>query len=208
MYKKLVCLLLVLAVAFSMFACGSSELQKTISEQEDKIAVLESQLQEESEKNADLEKELTTESNLRKKAETKLSEYEKAEEEAKEEAQSGIIVSMTEKSDAPVSQYLQDVYRNVYMTFTVENKTSKDIAGIEGVTRFYDIFGKLIKELNCDFVESGIKSGDTVKYEMQYTCNMYISEESKFCNTEFENMTLKFEIKKVIYSDGTEVNYG
>lgn len=67
MCKKLICLMLVILVAVSLFGCGNGELQKTISEQEDKIAVLESQLQEESEKNADLEKELTTESNLRKR---------------------------------------------------------------------------------------------------------------------------------------------
>ena len=206
--KKIVVSLWLLSFALSFFACGTDNLDKIISEQEDKIAALESQLQEESEKNADLEKELTTESNLRKTAETKLSEYEKAEEDAKEEAESGIIVTLTEKSDTALNPYLADVYRDVHMTFTVENKTDKDIEGVEGITRFYDIFGKLLKEFSCDFVEGGIKSGDTVKYKKSYTCNMYITEESNFCTTEFENTTMKFQIIKVIYSDGTEVNYG
>ena len=66
----------------------------------------------------------------------------------------------------------------------------------------------IIREFSCDFVEGGIKSGDTVKYKKSYTCNMYITEESNFCTTEFENTTMKFQIIKVIYSDGTEVNYG
>lgn len=192
---------------FFLRFCGTDNLDKIISEQEDKIAALESQLQEESEKSADLEKELTTESNLRKKAETKLSEYEKAEEDAKEEAQSGIVVTMTEKTDSALNPYLADVYRNVYMTFIVENKTDKDIAGIVGIARFYDIFGNLIKELNGDFVDGGIKAGETTEYKKQYTCNMYITEESKFCSTEFENMTFSYQITKVVYADGTEVKY-
>lgn len=206
MYKKLVCLLLVLAVAFSMFACGSSELQKTISEQEDKIAVLESQLQEESEKNADLEKELATESNLRKKAETKLSEYEKAEQEAKEEAQSGIVVSLASKENAPDGMYFTGM-KEIYVGFSVENKTKKDISGISGTASFYDVFGKLIKKLPCNLVKDGVKAGETVVFDMAYNCNLYMEDEIALVSTKFEKLTMKFEINHVVYDDGTEVKY-
>ena len=72
MYKKLICLLLVILVAVSMFGCGSSELQKTISEQEEIISSLESQLQKEKSAEEEAEKSLSEEKQQREAAEKKL----------------------------------------------------------------------------------------------------------------------------------------
>lgn len=204
--KKIVVSLLILSFALSFFACGTDNLDKIISEQEDKIAALESQLQEESEKNADLEKELTTESSLRKKAESKLSEYEKAEEDAKEEAQSGIVVSLVNKENAPDGMYFTGM-KEIYVGFSVENKTQKDISGISGMASFYDVFGQLIKKIPCNLVKDGVKAGETVVFNMAYNCNLYMEDEIALVSTKFEKLTMKFEINHVVYDDGTEVRY-
>ena len=164
-------------------------------------------MQEESEKNADLEKELATESNLRKKAETKLSEYEKAEQEAKEEAKSGIVVTLIKKENEPEKRFFTGS-KEIYLDFCVENNTDKEITGVSGLASFYDVFGVLIKTMKCDLVKTGMQPGASEIFNMSYNCNLYIDAENKLVSTEFENMTMKYEILKVVYSDGTEVNYG
>lgn len=208
MYKKLICLLLVILVAVSMFGCGSSELQKTISEQEEIISSLESQLQKEKSAEEEAEKSLSEEKQQREAAEKKLEAYEASEQEEQENTKEGIVVTLTDKYDMAMSQYLQDVYRYAVMEVSVTNNTGKDISGIDGYAYFYDMFGHLLMQIGADFAEEVIKDGETKVYTKSYTCNMYITEESRFCNATFENTKLVYQIKKVVFADGTVLNYG
>lgn len=204
---RMIAAALVLLLCLCLFGCNLADLKKTVSEQEEIISSLESQLQKEKSAEEEAEKSLSEEKQQREAAEKKLEAYEASEQEEKENTKEGIVVTLTDKYDMAMSQYLQDVYRYAVMEVSVTNNTGKDISGIDGYAYFYDMFGHLLMQIGADFAEEVIKDGETKVYTKSYTCNMYITEESRFCYATFENTKLVYQIKKVVFADGTEVNY-
>lgn len=87
-------------------------------------------------------------------------------------------------------------------TFVVENKTEKNIKGIQGVVTVSDLFGKQIKKFNCDFTGQKIPAGESVTFTDKYMeVNQFIDEEVKIYNEEFEDLQFSYEVTDIVYDE-------
>ena len=191
MYKKLVCLLLVLSAALSMFACSMKESGNVPDQEKSSVS---------SEQKA--KKQLTIE-------------------EAKENAVRDLSKSFMDVCDilqnqlevVLISKENMDSNQGKYIEFeyAVKNKTEKAILAIEGATAFYDTDGNMINVLSCNFTEESIPVEKTIRitkteinYEMDVSENL---SDTKLHETSFDELTAEFKPICIVFTDGTMVCY-
>lgn len=190
-YKRLLCLLLVLSAALSMFACSLKESGNVPDQEKSSVS---------SEQKA--KKQLTIE-------------------EAKENAvrdlsksfmdvcdilqhQLGVVLISKENLDSNQGKYFEFEY-------AVKNNTEKSILAIEGATAFYDMDGNMINVLSCNFTEEVIPVGKTIRitkteinYEMDLSENL---SATKLHETNFDELKAEFKPVCIVFTDGTMVCY-
>lgn len=97
-----------------------------------------------------------------------------------------------------------DITNSAYFSFDVTNNTDKPIKGIEGVATFNDMFDKEIMTMQCDLTGQTIQPGETAKFDqLSYSCNQYIDEEAKLYNTDYFDMKLVYQVKTIVFEDGS-----
>ena len=115
-------------------------------------------------------------------------------------------IELTDKSVTPknASNWIFSYYVN--FVFDVKNNSDKDIQGIEGTATFCDLFGKEIITMGCDFTGYTIKAGETyTESDLSFECNEFMDDHMKLYNTDYADMVMKYEITKIVFSDGTTV---
>lgn len=120
------------------------------------------------------------------------------------EVESAVTVTVIEKSVLP-----KDIYRSRYSDIQViklgfENKSGKDIAGIEGELAFYDIFDKEVGSINFSY-DDGIKAGATSKWTGTRDINEFRREHRALANLEEGKYTTKFKPETIVFADGTKL---
>jgi len=102
--------------------------------------------------------------------------------------------------------YLEASYQKyITYTFTFQNKTKRDIAGVKGSVTLYDMFDEKIKSLNLSY-DGGINAGKTVNYEATTNYNSFEPEDVKLKDTKLEKIKVKWEAEKLIFNDGEEIS--
>jgi len=118
-------------------------------------------------------------------------------------------VSQSQKVGLEITakDFKQIDYRDyITMTFKFINNTDKDIKGVEGTITFYDIFDNKISETGLGYDE-GIPANESSVWKSGMNYNEFMEENVKLKNTELENLKYKWEVKTIIYSDGTKETF-
>lgn len=96
-----------------------------------------------------------------------------------------------------------DFQEQITMDLKFTNKTEKDIKGVEGIIAFYDIFDNKIKAINVSYDKGIPKDGNSV-FNAGIDYNQFIDENVKLKNTDLKNLKYEWEVKTIIYEDGSK----
>lgn len=123
-----------------------------------------------------------------------------AAEQEKEVQEGDITVILTNKTTSE-GDYGQ-IYAN--FEFAVTNNLDKPIKGVQGIANFNDIFGASIVRLGGDFTGATIEPGETrIFNDLSLDCNRFIPEQLKLYNTKYDDIKLNYEVKSIVFTDGT-----
>lgn len=92
---------------------------------------------------------------------------------------------------------------HIEITLLVKNNTEKDIKGISGTLTTNDMFGKEIKTADCDLAQHVIPAMDSLEIEMVFMCNEFVAADNLLFITELENLDSIYNVKQIVFSDGT-----
>ena len=212
--KKILIMVLFVFLVLFLTSCNdsakSNELQseienlqmelQDISEEKNKLSDENKQLQEQI---LDLQSQIDSLSDTNKELKYKITVYELEKQKEEEEAtiQENDVTVLLTKKDTKIGKYNQ-----YYVTseFSVTNNTNKDIKGIQGVVIYKDMFGKEIMRINCDFTKEIIYSGTTyIESDLLFECNQFIDSHMKLYNTKYESLAFEYQIKTILFTDGT-----
>lgn len=114
-----------------------------------------------------------------------------------------VVVELTDKSIKykDTENWVFSDY--VLFTFKINNNSSKDIKGVSGVATFNDMFGKEIIKVNCDFTDGVAANSYAIDDSLSLEVNQFIDSHVKLMNTPYEDIIFSYDIKKIVYSDGT-----
>lgn len=114
------------------------------------------------------------------------------------------FVNVIEKINIPKDIYAGRYSDFINITIQATNNTQSSIRGIQGTLYVYDIFGANIISNECDLTGQTIYSGQTVTYsDYRLEVNQFRNEHLKFYNTDFQDLKFRYEIKQIVYGDGT-----
>lgn len=117
-----------------------------------------------------------------------------------------VKVVVADKTVTPRNIYARVYSDRVNFVFDVTNNGEKDIKGIEGTLTVYDLFGKEIISMGCDFTGQTIASGETCRYSnLGIDCQVYEDEKMKLYNTDYGDLQFKYEASSIVFGDGTSV---
>jgi len=83
------------------------------------------------------------------------------------------------------------------------NTTDKAITGVEGTVTFYDIFDNEIKAISLSY-DKGIPINGIKEWDGQINYNQFMDEDVKLKDTDLKNLRYKWEVKTIIYDDGSK----
>lgn len=113
-----------------------------------------------------------------------------------------LTVSVTGK-DNHVGEYEE---KFVTLTIAYANKSDKDILGVKGVLRLTDIFGDKIENIRWSF-DKGIPAKQTTVHSGSgVKINPFTDDDMKLWNTDFSRLKTVFEVKTIIFKDGTQAD--
>jgi hypothetical protein len=94
----------------------------------------------------------------------------------------------------------------VLLELAYENKSDKDILGVKGVLELNDIFGDRIRNVNWTY-DGGIASRKSIiERKSGVKINQFMDPDMKLWNTEFDKLKSNFEVKTIIFKDGTKID--
>ena len=121
-------------------------------------------------------------------------------------------VSAIGKTNIPAN-YLENNHENsVRIEFELENMTEKDIQGIEGTLYISDLFDNDVFQTECNFTgniipaNSSITVDDIVIEVEDWNIDGTYKKKQKLYEEKFEDLKFKYQIKAVVYTDGTKDN--
>lgn len=130
----------------------------------------------------------------------------KAEEERTAKMNNAITVTMYDKEYFP-QNYDRGIYEdyNIFK-YAIKNKTDKEIKAIAISFTVYNALGNQIGNgFNMDFTDGRIPANGEYKGDAAYSINQFINDDNALKNAKFEDLSFKFDITKIVYSDGTTV---
>ena len=92
----------------------------------------------------------------------------------------------------------------IELPYQIVNNSSKTIRGIEGIMHIKDMFGKTILDVQWDYTDESIPTGESVTITgtgLDY--NQFMTEHMKIYSTPYENLVFEYEIQTVLFDDGT-----
>jgi phosphoserine phosphatase len=94
--------------------------------------------------------------------------------------------------------------KGVNIKFAIENKSEKELAGIKGVVRFKDIFGKDVKVTRIAY-DKNIKPKATAAYSGGIEINQFMEGDVKLYDTPMEKLKISWEPEVYLYADGSKL---
>lgn len=99
-----------------------------------------------------------------------------------------------------------DNYTNDYNVFNyvIENKSKKEIKAAEIEFKIYNSLGKQLGEQYViEFTDDRIAPGAKSQHNSGFVHNQYVDDDVKIASAKFEDLLFDFDIKKIVYSDGS-----
>ena len=96
-----------------------------------------------------------------------------------------------------------DVQNRIDLTFEFENKGTKDIAGVKGVSTFKDKFGDKLSSSGLK-VEQTLPAGKTTTVRLSRKFNQFDDEDRKLANADAANLTFELAPEVVLFADGSK----
>jgi len=97
----------------------------------------------------------------------------------------------------------EDERKFVALEIACDNKTDKDIQEVKGVIKLTDIYGIKITDIDWSY-DSGIAArGTAIDHGAGIFINKLMESQVMLWNTDFEKMKSTFEVKTIIFKDGT-----
>lgn len=119
-----------------------------------------------------------------------------------------IIVKVTDKKNIPHNINNYRFSDRVQFTFYVENQCDKEVKGVEGVLVIQDLFGSEILSINCDFTGQTIPVGGFANFSgLGLDINQFKESHVKLYSEKFEDLNFEYELKSIVYTDGTTKSF-
>ena len=128
----------------------------------------------------------------------KAPEVEKKQETKKKETAPIVVASLLNKG------YEKQGYQD-YITFSIkfENFGNKNIRAVSGEVEFQNILGEVILPVNISVTEP-IAAKSAFQWDGTIDYNQFISSHKAFVGEKQENIKTVFNVRKILYEDGTE----
>lgn len=119
---------------------------------------------------------------------------------------SKVDLEITKKGFHKASFNGSDFQDQIQMDLNFNNKTDKNIRGVQGIITFYDMFDNEIKALNIAY-DKGIPAGQSKVWSSGTDYNQFIDEDTKLKDTELKDLKYKWEVKMIVYEDGSKETF-
>jgi len=96
--------------------------------------------------------------------------------------------------------------RMVLLDLAFDNKSDKDIAGVKGVLHLKDMFGDKIVNIGWSFDEGVGAKQTKVERGSGLKINRFMDNDMKLWNAEQEKITAVYEVKTIVFKDGTRMD--
>lgn len=127
----------------------------------------------------------------------------KAERKAKQEAFVKMLsVALVAKRNK-LGEYDQ---RMVLLDLAYENKSDKDIAGVEGVLHLNDMFGDKIMNIRWSFDEGVGAKQTAVERGNGIKINQFMDDHMKLWSADSAKIKANYEVQKIVFKDGTRLD--
>lgn len=90
------------------------------------------------------------------------------------------------------------------ISLALENKSTKDLAGVKGSLFIRDMFDDKIKNINFS-IDQAIPAGQTLVWEGTLDYNQFMAEDNKLKTTPLDKMKIFFEPEVFIFTDGSKM---
>jgi len=118
-----------------------------------------------------------------------------------------VRVTVTEKKNIEKNTSQGRYSNRVEFTFKLENLTTKTIKGIQGTLTIYDLFDKKIISVNCDFTGNTISPNSYIMVgDIGIDINQFMDNHVKLYNEKYGDLKFKYEVKNIVYTDGSNNN--
>lgn len=93
----------------------------------------------------------------------------------------------------------------VELVCKIENKTDRDIKGVEGELTINDLFGKKIITLEWDVTGEDIPAnGSITQKDYGLEINKFMDTHMQLYNTDYDDLQFEYKVISIVYTDGTE----
>lgn len=116
-----------------------------------------------------------------------------------------LTVALVSKGFRPSDYESGNISDVITIELALENKGTKDIAGVKGTTVFKDMFGDLIKQINLSYDE-GIPAGKSVTWSGTLHYNQFESNGAKLRSIDMAKLQFSFMPDTVIFTYGTRLS--
>lgn len=116
-----------------------------------------------------------------------------------------VTVTVLEKRLLPKNYSAGHYSERQYIKVGFENKSGKDIAGVSGEIKFFDIFDKEVGAINFGY-DKGIKASSQAIWEGTRNYNQFLESHKQLANIDEGKYTTKFFPETIVFSDGTKLS--
>lgn|SRR6266496_504661 len=105
---------------------------------------------------------------------------------------------------APSDFELRRYSNTVQIELGIENKTDRNIAGIQGITVFRDLFGNEMRRVRLRY-DKGVTAGKTVTWRGSIDVNQFDDKDRALSQLEPATVKFAFEPDMIVFRDGTSL---
>jgi hypothetical protein len=110
------------------------------------------------------------------------------------------------KKSFQAADYRAGIQAAITFALTFDNLTSKDIRAFEGVLTFTDLLDNTILSAKLA-INDPVSSGSQLNWSGQLDYNQFMDKHQRLKNQEFQNLKIRFDTKKILFSDSSIKEY-
>jgi hypothetical protein len=106
------------------------------------------------------------------------------------------------KKGFQAADYSVDIKAAITFEVNFDNLTGKDIRAFDGSLTFTDLLDNTILSAKLA-INDPVSSGSQLDWSGQLGYNQFIDKHERLKNEEFQNLKVRFDVKKILFSDGS-----
>ncbi|MDA9512064.1 hypothetical protein XI04_03100 [Bradyrhizobium sp. CCBAU 11430] len=119
---------------------------------------------------------------------------------------SPIEISMQSKRFKPADVRNNDYEAAIVFELSIVNKSTKAVRAFDGLLTFSDLLDNEVLSTKLA-INDAINSGSTYSWTGQLKYNQYMDDHNRFKNEQLANIKTRFEVRKILFADGTSKTY-